>query len=127
MSTPRLLIADDDPAFLKAISTRLTSEGYEVITRTNGFQALEGVKNEQPDAIILDINMPAGDGLTVQDRLRALGNNHDIPVIYLTGDTTEATREAVEQTDAHDLIYKPVDIQQLLESLWLAVGKPHAA
>lgn len=126
-ATPRLLIADDDPAFLKAIATRLLAEGYDVVTRTNGFQALEYANAQRPDAIVLDINMPGGDGLSVLDRLRMLQHHHEIPVIYLTGDTSETLKTEVDALRPHALLYKPVDIRQLLESLWLAVGKPTAA
>jgi CheY-like chemotaxis protein len=62
---PRMLIADDDPVILKLLVDRCTSVGFSVETATNGIQALIKANRNYPDIVVIDVNMPEADGLTV--------------------------------------------------------------
>ena len=104
-----ILIADDDHDLLRAVSIRLKSAGYEVVTALDSYQAVQFANEHRPDLVILDINMPAGDGFTVQERLRNIGELATTPVIYLTGDTSELTKELARRTGAYALLHKPFD------------------
>ncbi len=112
-----LLIADDDQHHLTAIQVRLRAEGYEVVTATDSYQALHQAQAVKPDALILDINMPAGDGFTVQERLGRMEGFEDVPVIYLTGENSERVKEIARTQNAFALLFKPYENDELLDTI----------
>ena len=117
MKRPTILIADDDPTILIAISSRLENEGYRVFTTQDGYQALAIARREQPDLMILDIHMPAGSGVSVQQRIKAIEEFTVPSVIYITG--KEITEDTVEQVhrQAARIIKKPFDTGELLATV----------
>jgi CheY-like chemotaxis protein len=122
MNRPRVLIADDDIGFAKALSLRIEQMGYEVITTTDGYNALaQGVK-EKPDLMILDIHMPAGDGFTVQHRLHGNPELPGIPTIYVTGDKSEQASQNARISGAFAIVHKPVDFAFLEEAITRALA-----
>jgi DNA-binding response OmpR family regulator len=82
MPRKRVLLVDDEEELLKAMKIRLASWGYDVITATNGKEAIRLVKKEVPDAVILDIMMPEMDGIETLKRIRRV--NKKIPVLMFT-------------------------------------------
>src|SRR5438105_13511706 len=76
-----ILVVDDEPRMTKFVRMNLELEGYRVAEATNGLQALEKVKNELPDLVILDVNMPELDGFETLKLIRQTGS---VPVIMLT-------------------------------------------
>ena len=82
MPAKRILLVDDEPELLKAMRIRLTSWGYDVLTAANGKEAIQLVKKEVPDAVILDIMMPEWDGIETLKRIRRF--NKKVPVLMLT-------------------------------------------
>lgn len=82
MSGKRILLVDDEEELLKAMRIRLASWGYDVLTATNGKEAIRLVKKEVPDAVILDIMMPEWDGIETLKRIRRF--NKKLPVLMLT-------------------------------------------
>lgn len=117
MSTqPIILIADDDADLLKALDMRLSSLGYEVITATDSYNALSLTSESKPDLLILDVNMPAGDGFSVHERLKNLGLSH-VPVIYITGDQSERLDMIASQIGAVKLFHKPFELKALVETI----------
>ncbi|MFT3938590.1 response regulator [Rhodopseudomonas sp.] len=95
MSAPVILIADDDPAVLAALSARCRKIGFQVDTATNGLQMLLKARRKSPDLIIVDINMPKLDGLTASFHLLEPGGL-PVDVIVVTGITCEDTLERCE-------------------------------
>ena len=89
MDKKKILVVDDEKDVLKVLTTRLTEEGYSVVTSDKGSQALEIAEKEKPDLIILDIMMPDISGEKVGEQLRANPTTKDIPIIFLTSLFTE--------------------------------------
>ncbi len=81
---PKLLIADDDPAIVKLLSNRCKKMGFKVETATNGMQLLIKARQNQPDVLIVDVNMPALDGVSASARLLDAGDK-TLNVIVVTG------------------------------------------
>jgi len=125
-SKPVILIADDDHDLLKALSLRLQQHQAEVITASDSYTALAKVVENKPDLMILDINMPAGDGFSVQERLKNMEALSNIPVIYMTGDKSQRLEGVAKQFGAVGLFHKPLDIERLVETI-RQVLKPKAA
>ena len=112
----RVLVVDDDPATVELLQEFLIAKGYEVITASDGVEALRKVKEERPHLILLDIEMPKMDGLEVLRQVKAL--DPTVGVIMVTGvNEQEIGRKAVE-LGAFDYIVKPLDLPYLERSLW---------
>ena len=123
---PRILLADDDELLLKALTIRLEKLNVQVITATDGYTSLAKASEWRPDLMILDVNMPAGDGFSVQERL---GNDpalRRIPVIYLTGDQSQRLDTLCEKMGGFALFHKPFRLPQLIECINQAL-RPKAA
>ncbi|MCS6993753.1 MAG: response regulator transcription factor [Anaerolineales bacterium] len=102
---PTILIVDDDPKLLKMLQRTLTYEGLNVLTASNGLEALEQVDARAPDLLILDWMMPKMDGMSLLQQLRAEKNR--VPVLMLTArDAIENRVEGLE-SGADDYLIKP--------------------
>jgi two-component system response regulator MprA len=110
--TTRLLVVDDDRAIRDSLQRLLSLEGHQVGTVADGAQALEFVRSHPVDLIVLDLMMPAVDGLTVCRVLRAEGDR--TPVLMLTARTETSDRVAGLDAGADDYLPKPFDPQELL-------------
>src|SRR5882724_4204706 len=86
ISMPKILIADDSRFQVQALTSWLSPKGFEVITALDAIQAWMSALRASPDLILLDINMPAGNGLEILKRLRNSPKTQRIPVIVITGD-----------------------------------------
>ena len=107
-----ILVVDDDRAIREALERALTLEGYQVATATDGAAGLEQGRANPPDLWILDLMMPAVDGLTVCRVLRAEGDR--TPVLMLTARTETSDRVAGLDAGADDYLPKPFDLAELL-------------
>ena len=106
-----LLIADDDPTIVKILKDRFVTKGFEVITASNGEEALTFIKRESPAIVILDLQMPKTSGIEVLEEISR--HNLDVTTIVLTAfGTIEAAVEAMKK-GAYDFIQKPVDFTHL--------------
>lgn len=123
---PRILVADDDAKLIEALKLRLESLNCEVVTAHDGYTALAKATCEQPDLLILDINMPAGDGFSVQERLDKAYGTGGPPVIYLTGDKSPRLDEIAENLGACAIFHKPFNTGELVETIY-DVLRPKAA
>ena len=81
----RILIIDDDKDFCRTLSEILNSAGYECIMAHDGVSGINVARAENPDAIVLDIKMPAGDGLSVYNRLKLSSQTRNIPLVFISG------------------------------------------
>ena len=111
----RILVAEDDRAVRESLVRALQLEGYTVVSARNGGEALEAVRQSQPDVILLDVSMPMVDGLTVCRVLRAEDNH--VPVLMLTARTETSDRVAGLDAGADDYLAKPYDLDELLARL----------
>jgi DNA-binding response OmpR family regulator len=111
----KILLVEDDVNLREIYSARFAAESYEVITASDGEEALATAVRERPDLIVLDVMMPGRDGLSVLRQLREQRNR--VPVILLTA--REGLSERVEGLDlgADDYITKPFSIEELIARL----------
>jgi DNA-binding response OmpR family regulator len=112
----RVLVVDDEPSAVELLREFLTARGYEVITASDGPEALRTAKEERPHLVLLDIRMPKMDGLEVLRQLRQI--DKEVGVIMVTAENeVEIGRKAME-LGAFDYIVKPLDLPYLEQSLW---------
>ena len=111
---PKILIADDNPDNIRLLAVRLQSEGYQFITAQDGQQTLDLVNAQNPDLVLLDVNMPNKDGFQVLTEMRANENVAHIPVIIITAARIgiKDVREGLT-LGADDYITKPFDWREL--------------
>ena len=117
MSKGRILVVDDEPDIVKSLSLRLGSVGYDVSTAYDGLSATRKAIEEQPELIILDIGMPAGNGHVVVERLRNIVETSHIPVIYLTACTAKSDYLKAREGGVCKYITKPFDSDILLAAV----------
>jgi CheY-like chemotaxis protein len=120
----KVLIADDNQDILKALTIRLRSGGYDVVTATDGLQAVMKAHKEKPDLAILDIMMPAGDGLSVKEKLNMGPDTWQIPVIFLTASPRPDLEEKARETGGLFFIRKPYDPDDLMKCVRIALQEP---
>jgi DNA-binding response OmpR family regulator len=119
----RILIVDDERDILKALMIRLQKAGYEVVTAFDGAQGIFMAHKEQPDLIILDIRMPAGNGFSVAEKLKQSRSTSPIPIIFLTGSPEKDSHEKAMTLGARFYIKKPYDPEELLDAISRALEK----
>jgi DNA-binding response OmpR family regulator len=117
MDKARILLIDDDPDLRRGLSLRLRANQYQTAYAQDGFSAISMAQKENPDLIILDIGLPAGDGFTVMDRLRKSSELSHIPVIVLTARDPQYTRQRMLQAGATAFFQKPADHIELLNAI----------
>lgn len=106
----KILVVDDEELLVKGIRFNLQNEGYDVITGSNGVEAVALTKSEQPDLVILDIMMPEMDGLTACSKIREFS---DIPVIFLTAKADDMDKLIGFDHGTDDYLTKPFNILEL--------------
>ncbi len=111
----RVLVVDDDPPLRRMLARSLTAEGFEVTVAPDGGAALVQAERSAPDVIVLDVAMPAIDGLSVCRRLRVKGL--PTPILMLTARDAVADRVAGLEAGADDYLVKPFAIEELVARL----------
>ena len=122
MSVPRLipprasivLVVDDVKANRELLEGHLTDLGYDVRQARDGYEALDAVAAEEPDLVLLDIDMPRLDGIAVCERLKAHPVRRLIPIVILTASSDRETRLRGIAAGADDYLSKPFDAKELL-------------
>ncbi len=111
----RVLVVDDDPPLRRMLARTLAAEGYEVTVAADGGAALAEAERAAPDVIVLDVAMPALDGLAVCRRLR--GKGLPTPILMLTARDAVPDRVAGLEAGADDYLIKPFAVQELIARL----------
>jgi DNA-binding response OmpR family regulator len=109
-----LLLVDDDPDILTLLQAKFKDEPFEVFTALEGETALNIVRTEKPDLIVLDINLPGLSGLEICRTLKADKNTREIPVIMLSARSDEIDRVLGLEFGADDYVTKPFSPQELI-------------
>ena len=109
----KILVVDDDESIIDLLSTRLAIAGYNVVTATDGFEAIRALKDTRPHAMILDINMPGLDGFGVLEHMKKQGV-HKPPTLVLTARHNAGDVEKAIRLGAKDYLAKPFDDRLLL-------------
>lgn len=106
----KILVVDDEDLLVKGIRFNLQNDGYEVITGSNGLEAVEAVQTQNPDLVILDVMMPEMDGLEACNKIREFSN---VPIILLTAKTDDMDVLMGFENGADDYLTKPFNILEL--------------
>ncbi len=120
MITATVLVVDDEPQLRRAMKATLTDIGYCVIEAKTGEEALEKIRTDSPDLVLLDLNMPGIGGL---ETCRSIRETSDIPVIVLSVRNTERDKVQVLDAGADDYVTKPFGIQELLARIRAAMRR----
>jgi DNA-binding response OmpR family regulator len=115
--TKTILIIDDDQDWVWMLGMWLQHEGYKSEGAFDAVQAIAQAMDLKPDLILLDIIMPAGDGVGVLEKLRNNANTINIPVIVVTAMKDKQTKEAAEKLGISGYFVKPVDTGKLMEKM----------
>ncbi len=124
MSGPRVLLVDDDREILEMTSLLLGGAGYAVTTAASGEEALYRVREEIPDLVLLDINMPGMDGWEVLRVLQEDESTAAIPVVMFSVNFEVREKLRALQQGARDYVTKPFDTEALLHRVGELVGWP---
>ena len=106
----KILVVDDEALLVKGIRFNLQNEGYEVITGSNGVEAVNAAMKDQPDLIVLDVMIPEMDGLTACAKIREFS---DVPIILLTAKIDDMDKLMGFDHGADDYLTKPFNILEL--------------
>jgi DNA-binding response OmpR family regulator len=117
MDKPKILIVDDDSNLRRALKIRLRANHYDTVQASDGYSAIAVAQKEQPNLIILDLGLPAGDGFVVLERLRDSDTLSNIPVIVLTARDPQSNKQQTLQAGATAFFQKPVDNGELLAAI----------
>jgi two-component system, chemotaxis family, chemotaxis protein CheY len=121
MSSPLVLVVDDDPDILDAICDILEGEGYRVARARHGVEALDRVSQELPSVILLDLMMPVMDGLAFANALRQRPLPRRVPIVVISADGNPQRAAAL---GAQAYLAKPFDIDALLSHVAHIAGQP---
>jgi CheY-like chemotaxis protein/anti-sigma regulatory factor (Ser/Thr protein kinase) len=111
--SPLILLAEDNEANIATFSSYLEAKGYRILLATDGQQVIDFAKAEQPDLILMDIQMPVIDGLEAIKQIRLDPNLVNIPIIALTALAMEGDRDRCLAAGANDYLSKPIKLKQL--------------
>jgi CheY-like chemotaxis protein len=114
MSSPKILVVDDQPVNVQLLKRKLEREGIHVIAAYTGQEALDLVPIEKPDLILLDVMMPDMDGMEVCQRLQETEDTRSIPIIFITARSSKESKLEGLAVGAVDYITKPIDLDETL-------------
>lgn len=130
----KILLVDDDPDILDALTMVLENKGYRVVTARDGLDGLASIKAEKPDLLILDLLMPKMDGFAICKELKQpnWAEFADMPILILSSVREEASRRRYEletgiQLNVDDYVEKPFSPDVLLERVGKLLGKKKKA
>jgi len=107
---PKILYVEDDPASETLVRRILGSEGFQIVSASDGLTAIEVARRELPDMILMDINISGLDGYEVTTRLRTIEELKNIPIVAVTAATLSGDRERVLIAGCTGYIPKPIDV-----------------
>jgi len=111
---PKILIVEDDKAFLWILSQSFTSTGFSVVSALDGEEGLKITEQEKPDLILLDIQMPKMDGIEMAKRLRAKGINSKIIFLTNYGDENHISQAMEVNKDTDYIIKSDMHVDQVV-------------
>jgi DNA-binding response OmpR family regulator len=120
MKKTRILVAEDEPRYIWAIQTNLEARNYEVLTASDGQQAVQLAADAQPDLILLDIKMPVMNGYEACQRIREFST---VPIIMITAMASEADKVLGLDLGADDYVIKPFSVPELLARVRAALRR----
>ena len=114
---PKVLIVDDEPFNVDYLEQELEDCDYQILTAFNGKEALDKIRREHPDLVLLDLMMPVLDGFAVLSHIKADNDSRDIPVIIVSAaNDSRSVVKGIKQ-GADDYLTKPVDAGLLVQKV----------
>ena len=114
---PKILVVEDNEENRDSLSRRLERRGFAVVVAPDGLVGIEQAKTEQPDLVLMDMNMPELDGWEATRQIKALPGLELTPVIALTAHAMTGDRERAMAVGCADYHAKPIEFQKLLEQI----------
>jgi two-component system cell cycle response regulator DivK len=111
---PRILVVEDNEENRDALSRRLQRRGFEVIGAPDGKAGVEKTRDEKPDLVLMDMNMPELDGWEATRQIKADPETQSVPVIALTAHAMQGDRERAIEAGCSDYHTKPVEFSKLI-------------
>lgn len=127
MSNKRILIIEDDPHVRLGYHVRLKANNYDTFFAADALASVTEARKHQPDLIILDLGLPAGDGFVVMERLKANTHLAVIPIIVVSGRDPSANRQRALRAGAKAFLQKPVDNEELLAVIRQCLGETNGS
>lgn len=111
---PTILVVDDEPYMIRLLQHHIQRAGYRMVKATNGREALERIREDQPSLVLMDVMMPELNGLEVLAELRKREETKLLPVIIMTANAQRFTREEAEAAGVSAFLTKPFSPTQLM-------------
>jgi DNA-binding response OmpR family regulator len=127
MGNKKILIVDDDPDVRQGMHVRLKANHYDTFFAIDALSGITEARKNEPDLVILDLGLPAGDGFVVMERLKSNPYLAVIPVIVVSARDVLANKERALKAGAKAFLQKPVDNAELLRVIRQALGEPALA
>lgn len=124
MGNKKILIIDDDPDVRESMHIRLKANNYDTFFAADAIASIVEARKHEPDLIILDLGLPAGDGFVVMERFKAVPSLAMIPVIVVSARELHENRKRAVNAGAKAFLQKPVDNAELLAVIRHALGEP---
>lgn len=124
MGGKKVLVIDDDKAIHAALRPLLTGAGYQMISALDAMQGVMMARQSPPELIILDINMPAGGGLAVFERLRTLNGTMQVPILICTAVALDTVRAKIPEAPDVAFLQKPASLQAIKDAVALLLPAP---
>jgi DNA-binding response OmpR family regulator len=124
MPTKKILIVEDDLDVREGMHVRLRANNYDTVFAADALTAVSEARKQQPDLIILDLGLPAGDGFIVMERLKKIPSLAVIPIIVVSARDVRANQQRAVKAGARAFLQKPVDNAEFLAVIRQALGEP---
>ena len=112
-----VLLIEDEPNIIEAVSFLLSRDGWSVSTHSNGHDAADVIRAKQPDVLVLDVMLPGRSGFDILEDIRNEGACRDVPVLMLTARGQTKDRERAERLGATRFMTKPFSNAEIIETL----------
>jgi DNA-binding response OmpR family regulator len=123
MANKKILIVDDDPDVLKSMHVRLRANHYDTFFAADAISSIAEARTCEPDLVILDLGLPAGDGFVVMERFKGVPSLASIPVIVVSGRELRVNQKRAIQAGARAFLQKPVNNAELLAVIRQVLGE----
>ena len=123
MDKKKILVIDDDQDLALGLKVRLRANNYATVFATDAISAISQAVKENPDLILLDLGLPAGDGFVVMERLDNIESLSSVPVIVMSARDPQGNRDRALGAGAKAYVQKPVDNDELLATISKVLGE----
>ena len=117
MGNKKILIVEDDPDLLRSMHVRLRAHNYDTFSAGDAISCMAEARKQEPDLILLDIGLPAGDGFVLMERFKQVPALASVPVIVVTARDFRANQRRAIQAGAAAFMQKPVNNAELLAAI----------